>query len=91
MVPYIQAAADDVRVALDRAERVAACLPAAWFGKGPVREAQPLMNVLHGLARHLESQRGDTSNSLLAKHLSQILAKLGDQGRSSRLSAAYNL
>lgn len=91
VVPYLQAAADNVDVAIDRAERLAAVLPDAWSKSGPLREAQPLLNVLHSLARHLESQRDNSRITQPAKRLSQVLSKLGDQARAGRLSAAFKL
>ncbi len=89
VMPYLQTAAADVPVALDRAERVAAALPAPWFDAGPLKSAAPLMEFLNGLARHLESQRADKRNGPLAQRLAQTLAKLGDTGRADRLSAMF--
>ncbi|CAL8463414.1 g2948 [Coccomyxa elongata] len=89
VMPYLQTAAADVPVALDRAERVAAALPAPWFEAGPLKSASPLMEFLNGLARHLESQRADKRNAPLAQRLAQTLAKLGDTGRADRLSAMF--
>lgn len=91
VVPYLQSAADDVKVAIDRAERVAAVLPHAWSASGTLREAQPLLNIAHSLAGHLESQQSDSRASQPAKRLLQVLLKLGDQARASRLSAAFKL
>lgn len=89
MLPYLQTAAADVPVALERAERVAAALPAAWFEAGPPRGAQPLMDFLNALARHLESQRSDKRNAPLAKRLATVLSKLGDTARAERFAAAF--
>ena len=91
VVPYLQSAGDNADVAIDRAARLVEPLPEAWSKSGPLREAQPLLNVLHSLARHLESQRDDSHASEPAKRLSQVLCKLGDQTRASRLSAAFRL
>ncbi len=93
VVPYVQAAAEDVAVAVDRAERVAACLPEAWARAGPLPEAQPLLSMLHSLARQLESQCGDGSAAAgaAAKRLAQVMNRLGDRERASRLLAAFKL
>jgi hypothetical protein len=89
VLPYLQTAAADVPVALDRAERLAAALPAPWFAAGPPKTAQGLLDFLSGLARHLESHRSDKRNAPLAQRLVQMLTKLGDTARAGRLAAAF--
>lgn len=89
VLPYLQTAAADVPVALDRAERLAAALPAPWFEAGPPKTAQGLLDFLSGLARHLESHRLDKRNTPLAQRLVQMLTKLGDTARAGRLAAAF--
>ncbi len=89
VLPYLQTTASDVPVALDRAERLAAALPASWFEAEAPKSAQGLLDFLGGLARHLESQRTDKRNAPHAQRLVQMLTKLGDTARAGRLAAAY--
>lgn len=78
-------------MALQRIERLTSILPGAWFAAGAAKGAEPLLSVLQGLARHLESDNSSAVNKKHAQVLQSCLSKLGGQQTAQRLAAAFKL
>ena len=79
--------------AVRRCERLADALPEAWFSGESPRGAKPLVELLHRLARTLESQRKDgiPGHAQLASRLSRVLSRLEEREQSKKLSQAYRI
>ena len=93
LLPYLRAAMGSPARAVDRAERVAGALPAAWFPpEGPPRDAEGFAQLLQALAAQLEQQRGARlpGDAALARRLAAVLAKTGAAQAAERLTAAYS-
>jgi hypothetical protein len=91
LLPYMRTVAADPAKAIDRVERVAAALPAAWFTGGPPPAAGAFLELLHALAGQLQAQRrgaGGSAHAQLAPRLAAVLARLGDKQRADTLMAA---
>ena len=93
LLPYCRAAGSDLPLAVSRVEAAAGGLHPEWFAGGPssVPAAAPLMDLLGGMCRALEAQRGDSSKAGLAARLARVLATVGDGQRAQRLASAFGL
>ena len=91
LLPYLQSAAMDVSVALQRTECITRIIPGAWFAAGATKSAEALLSFLQGLARHVEADKSSVANKKLAQSLQQPLRKVGGQQTAGHLAAAFKL
>ncbi len=97
LLPFLRAAAvagsGALGAAVARAEMVVLGLPLEWFQQGGApAEAAGLVDLLAGLARALESGRGEADGvdrGALARRLAPLLLHIGSTDKAQRLAAAW--
>lgn len=94
LLPYARGVLGTPALAADRAARIVAALPAAWFQQGvpPPRGGEGLLELLTTLARTLEAEAGgggtSAASTAAARQVAAALHKLGAGAAANKLGKA---